>query len=149
MEELLLGRFLAGDELDIIDQQYVDRAVFFTERLCGVRADGVDHVVGEFLGGDIQHIQPALVAGVADGMKQVRLAKSDTPVQEQGVIGTRRFFRHRQAGGVGQAVPRADDKRIEVITRVQADVARNLHGSTASLGLGGARLLRFNLPFIA
>ena len=31
VEELLLGRFLAGDELDVVDQQHVDAAVVVAE----------------------------------------------------------------------------------------------------------------------
>ena len=39
VEELLLGGFLAGDELDVIDQQHVDAAVVVAEvaACCGLR----------------------------------------------------------------------------------------------------------------
>ncbi len=59
MEEFFLGRFLAGDKLDVVDQQYIDPAVFVPEGLRGMEADGVDQVVGKFFRRDIQHLLAA------------------------------------------------------------------------------------------
>ena len=53
VEELFLRGFLSGDELDIVDQQHVGGAILLAERLCGVRADGGDQVVGEFFRGNV------------------------------------------------------------------------------------------------
>jgi hypothetical protein len=49
MKEFFLSGFLAGNELDVIDQKDIDLAVFFTETGCIVPADGIDQIVGEFL----------------------------------------------------------------------------------------------------
>ena len=50
MEEFFLGRFLAGNELNIIDQEHVNRAVLITKDLRGVCANSVDQVIGKFFG---------------------------------------------------------------------------------------------------
>ena len=49
MKEFFLGAFLAGNELYIINEQNIDRAILLTKRLSGMRTNGVDQIVGEFL----------------------------------------------------------------------------------------------------
>ena len=53
MEELLLDTFFALDELDVIDEQYVDIAIAALERDLAVVSKRVDEVVGELLSGDV------------------------------------------------------------------------------------------------
>ena len=78
VEELLQRPVLAGQELDVVDQQDVDVAVRGLEAGAFIVADGVDEVVGEFLGVDVPDadaaVEPAGV--VADGVQQVGLAES-------------------------------------------------------------------------
>src|SRR5512134_1674044 len=99
MEEFLLRRLFSGNELDIVHQQYVRRAVFLAEGLIGMRADGSDHVVGKFFGGHIENIQAARLAGIPDGMQKVGLPQPYSPVQEQRIIGTRWLLGNSQASG--------------------------------------------------
>jgi hypothetical protein len=49
VEELFLGALLAGQELDVVDQEEVDRAVPLAELRGLVVADRGDQVVGELL----------------------------------------------------------------------------------------------------
>ena len=49
MKEFLLGAFLAGNELNIVNKQNIHRAILLTKRLRGVRTNGVDQIVREFL----------------------------------------------------------------------------------------------------
>ena len=78
VEELLLGAFLALQELDVVDQQHVDVAVPALEGHLPVVTQRVDEVVGELLAGDVPHPhareQPLRV--VADAVQQVGLAQS-------------------------------------------------------------------------
>src|SRR5690625_4607698 len=53
VEELLLGLDLALEELDVVDEEYVDVAVTTLERRGAIVADGVDEVVGEFFATDV------------------------------------------------------------------------------------------------
>ncbi len=122
VEELFLGGLFAGDELDVIDEQDVDAAIFVAEGLRGVAADGVDQVVGKLLGGDIQHLQTALRALVTNGMQQVGLAQPDAAVQEEWVVRLGRFLGYRLGGGMRQAVAGANHKVFKGIARVQGGV---------------------------
>src|SRR5262249_56345481 len=54
VEELLLGAFLAGDEVDVVDQEEIDVAVLGAEFCGSVVTDGVDQLVGEALGGEVE-----------------------------------------------------------------------------------------------
>ena len=88
VEELLLGLDLGLQELDVVNQQDVDVAVCASE-LCGaIGADGVDEVVGEFLGGDVLHPHVVVIAEHvgADGVQQMRLAEPRTAIDEQRVV---------------------------------------------------------------
>ncbi len=58
MEEFFLGGFLAGDELDVIDQKHVNLPVAAPKGIRRVRTDGIDHVVGELFRRDVEHAQP-------------------------------------------------------------------------------------------
>ncbi len=82
MEKFFLGGFLSGDELDIVDQQDVDPAIFFTKRIRGTRTDRINQIVGEILGGDIQHHEPVFQAQVAHGMQQMGFSQSHASVEK-------------------------------------------------------------------
>ena len=56
---------------------------------------------------------------VADGLHQVGLAHTDAAVQEERVVGLRRTFRDRLAGGVRELVAAADDEGVEGVARIQ------------------------------
>ena len=53
VEELLLDTFFAFDELNVVDQQHIDIPVTAFEGDSAVITQGVDEVVGEFLGRDV------------------------------------------------------------------------------------------------
>ena len=91
VEELLLRALLAGEELDVVDQQHVDVAEPVAEAGHLVVADGVDHLVGELLTGDVADggVRLAALHVVADGMHQVGLAHADAAVEEERVVGLR------------------------------------------------------------
>ena len=62
VEELLLDALLAGQELDVVDQQHIGLAVLPAEPDQLVVLDGVDVLVGELLGGDVGDARALLVA---------------------------------------------------------------------------------------
>jgi hypothetical protein len=47
VEELGLRAFLAGEKLDVVDEQHVDGAIALAEVEHAIVADGVDHLVHE------------------------------------------------------------------------------------------------------
>src|SRR6266699_790112 len=68
VEELFLCRFFACDELDIVHQQDIYRAVFGAKFLGRAIADSINNFIGELLRRDVEHCQPGLYALVADSM---------------------------------------------------------------------------------
>ena len=99
---------------------------------------GVDEVVHEGLGGDVEDLAARVVLGhvVPDGVEQVGLAEPGVAVDEEGVVGTAGRLRHGLGGGVGQAVRRCGDEGLEGELRVELDGRR----LPADLVLGPARL---------
>ncbi len=55
MKEFFLGAFFAGDELYIVDEQYVSGTILFAKVVSSVRANGVNQVVGELLRAGIEY----------------------------------------------------------------------------------------------
>jgi hypothetical protein len=119
VEELFLGAVLPGDELDVVHQQHVRRAVAITETRRALVADGIDQVVGELLGGHVDHVQPVLQAGMTDGVQQVRFAQPHVAVDKQRVVRAAGVIGHRARGGVGQLIAAAHHEGGKNITRIQ------------------------------
>ena len=136
VEELGLRAFLAGEKLDVVDQQHVDAAIALAEIEDPIVADGVDHLVHEPLGRDVGQLQVAIVPQhvVPDRVHQVGLAQTHPAVDEQRVVRARRRFRDRAAGRVRELVRRADDEGVEGVAGVQPGRARS-----SSTGGGGVR----------
>ena len=106
MEELFLGPFLAGKELDIIDEQGIYRAHTLLEGIDGVVLQGLDHFGHEAFGMKIEHLVLGLMFGnkVADGVEQMGLAQAGAAIDEQGIIGLAGGFTDLHAGSPGQLI---------------------------------------------
>ncbi|MNE56050.1 hypothetical protein D3C80_1509270 [compost metagenome] len=50
MEKFLLRRFFAGQELNVVNQQNINVAVFVAEAFTAVITDGIDEFIRELLG---------------------------------------------------------------------------------------------------
>ncbi len=121
VEELLLGALLAGEELDVVDEEDVDVAELVAEAGHLVVADGVDHLVGELFAGDVGDGGVGLAAFhvVSDGVHEVGFAHADAAVEEEGVVGLGGSFGDGLRGGHGELVSGADDEGVELIFRVE------------------------------
>ena len=159
VEELLLEALFALHELDVVDEEDVAVPVPALEGQGGRGPEGVDEVVHEGLGGDVEDLAAGVVLGhvVADGVEQVGLAETGVAVNEEGVVGTAGRFRHGLGGGVRQAVRRGGDEVLEGEFRVELDrrrfPSRPAGLGRAALGFGGqpedllgGRLDRRRLP---
>ena len=131
MEELLLGALLAGEELDIVDEQGVDRAVVPFELVDAVMLQGLDHLRDEALRVQVDHpgLGIGIEDGVTDGVHQVGLAEPDTAVDEQRVVGDPRVVADLDGGRPGDLVGLALDEGIEGKLRVQAALPAPLRAS--------------------
>ena len=96
VEELFLRAILAGEKLDVVDQERVERAVGLLELVDGVVLQRADHVADEALRVDVGDpcTRIAFAHGIGDRVHQMRLAEADAAVDEQRVVGLARVVRH-------------------------------------------------------
>ena len=141
MFELLLG-LLSAHELEVVDQENVDRTEFVLEGQSILALDGLDELIAEPLGGQIQHLGIALpLYFPGDGVLQVRFAEPDIGMQIErieGPIVRQHGLGHLRGGGVRHAIGRTDDERIEGIAWVERG-ALETTGVRAPDEEGGAR----------
>lgn len=124
-KKLLLGGVLAADELDIVHQKHVGRAVFVVKFRRGVVVDGADDLVGKFF---TVHVYDVIIREIfmdfkLDGAEKVRFAQARTAPDEQRVISAGWIRRNGLRGCVGKLVGGADDevfKRKFIIGRRRA-----------------------------
>ena len=88
MKELFLSALFLGEELNIIDEQYVDIAELIAEAGHLVIAQRVDHFVGELLAGEIANrsLRLVLLHHVPDRLHQVSFTHTDSSIKEERVI---------------------------------------------------------------
>jgi hypothetical protein len=60
-----------------------------------------------------------LTSPMTNRVEQVRLAKADAAIDEQGVVRARRKLRDGLRGGLGELVRRSDDEGVEGVVRIQ------------------------------
>ena len=150
VEKLLLRAGGAGDDLNIVDQQYVHIAVFFAERGVLTRLNGRNQLVHKGFAGYVidAHVGVGLQHIVADGVHQVRFAQPHAAVDEQRVVRLGRSFGHSQAGCVRKAVAVAHHKGIKGVLGVQKR-RKGLHirrGALVGFALGRGKQLYMQRP---
>ena len=121
MEELFLRVLLAGEELDVVDQQRMQRAVRGLEIVHAVVLQRPHHVADEALRVHVGDARFAvtLLDQVADGVHEVGLAEADAAVDEQRVIGAAGIVGDLQGGGLGEVVALALDESVEGEVRIE------------------------------
>ena len=121
MEELFLRAFLAGDELDVVDEEHVDPPVALAKLLTLLSADRIDEFVRELFARRVR--DPLLRVSsdhrVADRVHQMRLSETRSAVHEQRVVAVSRPLGDRKRRSVSEAVVRAHDEGREGVARVQ------------------------------
>src|SRR5205085_11867497 len=120
MKELFLGGLFASDELNIVYQKNINRAILGTELLGGAVANGVDNFIGELFGRDVEDSQAGLDALVSNSVQEMGFTEPHATIEEEWVIGLAGSLGHRQRGGVCQAIAVTNDKGIEGIARIEA-----------------------------
>ena len=121
VEEFLLGRILAADELHVIDHQHVDRAELLLEGHDVLLPQRADELVHELLGREIDHpaLRRALLDMPGDGMHQMGLAEPDPAIEEQRVEGHGARLGDALRCGMGELVRLADDEILEGEARIE------------------------------
>jgi len=121
VEELLLRRILARDELHVVHHQHVDGAEHVLEVHHLLFAQRLHEAIHELFGGEIDHPQRrvARLDLVRDGVHQVGLAEADAAIEEQRVEGDRATFGDPTGGGMGELVGLADHEAVEGEARIE------------------------------
>ena len=138
VEELLLRALLAGEELDVVDQQQVERVVLRLQLVEGLALVVLHHVGDELLGVQVEdaRIGPVGEQRVADGVDQVRLAEADAAVDEERVVHEAGRAGDVQRGGARHLVGAAGNQRVEGQRRIEP-------AARGQRGRGGVRRRRW------
>lgn len=98
MEKFLLRRFLAGDKLDIVDEEQVGIAVFIAELIVPALLQGGNQLVCKLIALDIDDIIAGVVLmhDAGDGVKQVRFAKAGRAVNKRGYTFPPGYWRRKR-----------------------------------------------------
>jgi hypothetical protein len=122
VEELLLGAVLVGEELDIVDQQQVERMVVALELVERLLLIGTHHVGNVLLGVRIAHSRLLALRGdmVSDRLQQVRLPKADAAVDEQRVVGDAGILGNLDRRGACELVGLAGHETVEREVAIEA-----------------------------
>ncbi len=143
VEKFFLNAFLAGEKLDVVNEEHVGLAVFLAELGELVVLDAVNVFVGEFLGRKVGDRAPFLFAEcrnlLADGVKQMRLSQPDTAIKKQRVVGFSGSLGNGLGSCIGEIVVVADDERIKRVLGIEMRLAIGRH---AFVNHGGCFCLR-------
>src|SRR6266566_2645177 len=121
MKKFLLGALFPGDELDIVNQQDVHGAETVSKTDHAIKAERIDHLVGELLGADVSEPEAwiARLHHMADRLHQVCFPHPHPAIEIKGVISPRRSFGHRPRRRVRELIGPADDKRVERVSQIE------------------------------
>src|ERR1041384_520090 len=122
VEELFLRTALVGKELDVVDQEQVERVVVALELVERLLLVSAYHVRNVLLGVDVADACLGTAVGdlVADRLDQMRLAEADAAVDEQRVVRDSRVLRDLDGRCPRQLVRFAGDEAVEREAAVQA-----------------------------
>ena len=122
VEELLLSSVLAAEELDIVDQQQIQRVVVLLEAVEGLVLVSAHYVGHVLLGVNVADLGVgiAILHQVADGLQQVRLAQAHAAIDEQRVVCGAGVLGDLQRRGPRELIGLAGDEGVEGERGVQA-----------------------------
>ena len=124
VEELLRRALLALEELDVVEQQHVGRAIALLERRDLVVLEGGEKLARERLGVRVAHRQAAHAERdvVADRLEEVGLADPRRTADEQRVVDLARQLGDRQRRRVREAVGGPDHECLERVAGLEVEM---------------------------
>ena len=145
MTEFSLGGF-ALQELQIVDHQHVDAAQRLLECQRGLRLEGRNEAVHEFLGGEIKHLAFAAgVAGPCHRLQQMGFAETNAGVDIERIehhAVAAPAFRDLACRRMRQRVGAADDETAEGQARIERRTAERVMAGRYRRDRGRAQLRR-------
>src|SRR5260370_21085083 len=119
VDVLLIGdvQCLAGQELDVVDEQHVDRAVLVPELAHPRGGDGADDLIGELLRSEVDDAlaREAVVHLMADRVHEVSLAETHASIEEKRVVAVAPCLGDGLGCGMGElrVVPDHERRKLE------------------------------------
>ena len=115
MEEFFLRMLFAGEELNVVDQQRIQRAIGGLELVDAIVLQRSNHIAHEALGVHVGDLRGAIARQdqMPDRVHQMSFAEADSTVDEQRVVGAPRIARDLKRGGLGEMVALAFDEIVE------------------------------------
>ena len=140
VKKFFLRAVLVREELNVVDEQRVERSIRRLELVHLVVLKRDDHVTHESFGVNVcdARIRIPRLDGVPHGLHQMRLAEPDTAVDEQRVVGAARILGDLHGGGFRELVALAFDETVEREIRVQPDTYDDAFaalGSHSAIGI--------------
>ncbi len=122
VKKLLLGAFLVGQKMNVVDEKDIYVPELLLEFMGLVVLDGQDKFVDEFFGAHIGNFCSLYVAEdvIADGVHEMGFPQADTAPEEKGVVGHAGGFGDGQTRSMSKPVRFADDEGIELVIGIQA-----------------------------
>ena len=119
VEKFLLRGLLAGDELDIVNEEEVNVAVFHAEFLARALFDGFEQLICELIALYVGDLRAGIVLAyiLADRKQQMRLAEAGVAVDKQRIVRAAGLVRDGDCGIVRKLVGVSDDEAIKGVAR--------------------------------
>jgi len=121
VEEFLLRGILAGNKLDVVDEEEIGAAVFAAELNVPPLLKGRDQFVCKLIAFDVDDVvawvRPVQLVG--NRVEQMRLAEAGRSVDEKRIIGLGRIVCNGQGGRVRKPVRGTDDEVVKGKLRIE------------------------------
>ena len=117
---IVLGLFFSGDELHIVDDQYINIAVLVGVALL-FEANTFEVIFVKCFDGRVEHARGRLTTEnlIANGLHEVGFTESGAAVKVKRVVLCAGVSGDSLAGSVGEIIARADDEIVEGVARVE------------------------------
>ena len=138
VEEYILGRLLAAEKLNVINDQHVHHLIEVTEVIDRIVSHGVNELMGESFRAHIKHrlVRLTVFDLESDGVSLMRFPQSHATINQEWVeSSTSRFVCDSESCTARQPVALAFDKVLESVVGVEVGIKlslRNLESRTDS-----------------
>src|SRR5579872_3248574 len=121
VKKLFLRSVLAVKELDIVNQQQIERMVIFLEAVECLVLIGAHHIGHVLLGVNVAHVGRGVEfeQHVADRLDEMRLAETYAAIDEKRVVGHPRMLGNLQGRGTCELVRLARHERVKSKGRIE------------------------------
>src|SRR5215475_8900306 len=122
VKKFLLRPPLTTEKLNVVDQKKIGLPITLAELDQITVLDRVDELIDEQLTGDVDHLHvfPFRPDELADGLHEMRLAQTDTAINEERIVRARWRLRDSETRSMRDFVVRTDDKRFKGVSRIKS-----------------------------